>query len=66
MPILPPNSDPDAGRPRPKFTQALPKQQDGAVLVGGDGSGYRFTNADWQNLAVAMNVLSQQYTLCGC
>ena len=62
MPILPPDSDPsESTAEAQKLRSRFPQSRMGAVLVGGDGSGYRFTNADWQALAAAMNALSQQH-----
>lgn len=62
LPILPPDSDPAQSNAEAQLLrERYPSSKIGAVLLGGDGSGYRFTNADWQNLAVAMNALSQQY-----
>ena len=61
MPILPSNNDPDAGREEAEVVrQQYPGCVFGAVLLGGDGSGYRYKDRDWEQLAAAMNVLSQE------
>lgn len=61
MPILPSNNDPDAGREEAQnLRRRYPGYVFGAVLLGGDGSGYRYKDRDWEQLATAMNLLSQE------
>lgn len=62
MPILPPNNDEvAAAHGAAELRQKNPNKVLCAVLLGGDGSGYRFKSADWQDLARAMNVLSERH-----
>ena len=62
LPILPSNNEPDEGRVEAQVVRRrYPDHVLCAVLLGGDGSGYRYTVEDWRQLAEAMNSLSQQH-----
>ena len=61
MPILPSNNDPEeAKEAADALRQSFADFVLGAVLLGGDGSGYRYKEGDWEQLAQAMNHLSEQ------
>ena len=62
LPILPSNSEPEEGYAEAQVLRhRYPDHALCAVLLGGDGSGYRYTVEDWQQLAEAMNTLSRQH-----
>lgn len=64
MPILPPNSNVAESRSEAlKLRQQYPGKILCAVLLGGDGSGYRFNSEDWQGLGAALNALSERYNV---
>ena len=64
MPILPPNSDVAESRSEAQqLRQQYPNKILCAVLLGGNGSGYRFSSEDWQGLGAALNTLSERHNV---